>query len=60
MKHTHLMYRDDDPTFRRSEAGDGTMYWLGRYSTLKMSPEELHAFRLEVDLVDDIVNGPMR
>ena len=57
---THLTYRADDPTFRRPGHGDGTFYWLGRYTTLRMTPEELHQLRLQVDQVDDIVNGPMR
>ena len=60
MKSTYLSYREDDPTFRRNGHGDGMLYWLGRYATLKMTPEELHQLRLAVDQVDDIVNGPMK
>ena len=59
MKSTYLGYQEDDPTFRRNGHGDGTLYWVGRYTTLRLTPEELHQLRLEVDQVDDIVNGPM-
>jgi hypothetical protein len=58
MRTSTLMFRDDEPLFRQS--GTPNVYWLGLVTTLRMSDDELHKLRLAIDLVDDVVNGPMR
>jgi hypothetical protein len=58
MHTSHATYREDRPDFRRGGA-PGT-YWLGSFITLHMSDAELHQLRLQLDKVDDVVNGPMR
>ena len=51
--------RVDEPTFTKS-ADSVDLYFLGRFTNMKMSDAELHQLRLAIDAIDDIVNGPMR
>jgi hypothetical protein len=62
MRTTMHTYRGDDtPRFRKAHtASNPGLYWIGDYIAVWLSDEELHMLRLELDQVDDIVNGPMR
>lgn len=53
-------YRDDVATFYKSAAASApNLYMIGYYTTLWLTDEELHKLRLQIDQVDDVVNGPM-
>lgn len=53
-------YRGDDKaTFKKVPDAAG-LYWIGHYVSVWLTDDELHELRLAIDLVDDVVNGPMR
>ncbi|MGA1111754.1 MAG: hypothetical protein ACO3VO_09180 [Ilumatobacteraceae bacterium] len=55
----HTYRGDDTPRFRKAP-GVGGLYWVGDYIALWLDDVELHQLRLDLDQVDDIVNGPMQ
>lgn len=55
----HTYRGDDKATFKKAAAGTG-LYWIGHYVSVWLTDDELHELRLSIDLVDDVVNGPMR
>ena len=53
-------YRGDDKATFKKVADAAGLYWIGHYVSVWLTDDELHELRLAIDLVDDVVNGPMR